>query len=1228
VPRKLEVVITGDTAGLERALTRSSSAATTFAGRMEKTGRSMTSFGKTLTKSVTLPIVGVGVVITKMALDSEASMAKFNAAVKSSGLSVKGMDKSLQGAEQRGRALGFTNIELQGGLARLVVATQSSTKSVRDLAVAEDLARFKHISLEQSSQMLSQAMTGSARAVKQLGINVIPVTTAMDALKAAHKKTGDAATEQEKVTAKLADKLATGNQVIAEVTQRLHGQAAAYASTAAGGMAQFRAQIENIGEKLGSALLPMLNRVVDALTRALNWFNQLSPATKKWIGILATVAAAVGPILIVFGKLFSAIGQVSGALKLMVLNPELAAAMVILAGAAYILGRAFINVENQVANANSKFRDMLATIRDLKNLTPNITTAQRELSNQEIALGNTQDSLAQKTRAWHEVLAAGTQKTRVGAQAWRDYKQAQNDVATAQDAVKSAGAAVDAAQDKHEQTTTRLKSKLDGLNASYGKLLSNFGPLGQGTQSISGTFDAFARTVAHPIAAVEGLKRNLDFGSNIGRSEQQLGRISTAARNMAQSLRESDPKAALSAITLARLAAAASNLEIRYNKSASLIGSKKIVAEAKLLGKEGFLANLESLVRSNITAGQRAHSGFLAGAGKVVADAGKSISGVVSTVAASVGKVAGAARSVGVSIGMSLAGGISSTVGAVQAAAAQVAAAAEVAIRARAQVHSVSPLFKGIGADMMTSVGVGIQSVTNSVASTMGNAVITIIEGAIRAAKIALAKAKTDLASSMSSFTSAAAGAFDTAGGGSPKTRALAKKLKAEQDAQKAQQDAAAAAQRQQALASAQAQLQADTSAGPTSGETPEDYQKRLAADQQAIDDAAKAIADAKVQAQIDANAATLAERQKADKDDFEKQLAGLERQAAGAKTEAQVKAIRAKINALFKKYGITPGTVEAGSDWNASQTLFVGAMGDLNKSMQELISAINNLTGASSALPSTSAGSMPHHAEGGKTKAGLAMLHNGEYVLKSSATRKIGLPALNHLNWFGHFQDGGPVLPKLGKNPKLNLTTGLPDVPEYRAAAMYLNDYGADRNETPIGTALAGLLGPGAQARAAIRATRVGGVSLRRGLWRASGGIVDSKMLDAWKKNYPGITFEPGTPGQQISWMQAASRLPQGGQELGGLIASSLGGSGTGANTHGSLVEQLTSHAVHFARGGVALADGLAMLHKNETVIPARGGMPIQLHTTVELDGRVVGRSVQNYLGEQTRWGSPGLPR
>jgi hypothetical protein len=1130
VPRKLEVVITGDTVGLERALTRSSAAASTFGGKMQKVGSSMESFGKTLTKSVTLPIVGVGVVAVKMAMDSEASMGRLNAAVKSSGLSVKGFAGQLNGAQDAGRKLGFTNIDIQQGLSKMVVATQSGTKAVVDLRTAEDLARFKHIELGAASQMLAQAMTGSARAVKQLGINVIPATTAMDALKEAHKKSKQPITEQEKATAKLADKMKTGNEVIAEVTKRLKGQAQAYAQTASGGMAQFKAQLENVGEKLGKVMIPVLDKVVGYLSRALSWFDKLSPSTQKWAEITVGAIALIGPALMILG---AAIDVVAGSM----------AVLDALASPWILLAAAIVAVTAAITAAVVAPKQLQAVLEKMG-------------------------------------MSAGTAKTVVNdlRATFATLKAVFEDVRAVVQAVWPVIASL--VVEKLNEVKAAVAIFSDLLHGRWSALwgdLKNIvmAPLNGIVSLVRASFNLLAGLARGPMDAILGI----------------FERGWTAVKNVTQSVWNSI-KSGLSATW-------------RFLESSAISAAIAIIEPfthipTKILGVHipgtGWVSDIQK-----IKASLEAKLASIDAAGKVKTVFDKA-RGAVQTTGAS---VAGAARNVGVSIGSSLAGGISSMIGPVQAAASAIAAAAEVAIRAKSQVHSISPLFKKIGADMMTSVGVGIQSAATGVATAMGNAVITIIEGAIRAAKIALAKAKTDLASSMASFTSAAAGAFDTAGGGSPKTRALAKKLKAEQDAQKAAADAAAEDQRQQALVAAQA-----------------------SGDPVAIAAAEKAIADAKVQAQIDANAKTLAERQKADKDDFERQLAGLEQQAAGAKTEEQVKSIRAKINALFKKYGITPGTVEAGSDWNAAQSLFVGAMGDLNKSMRELIAAINNLTGASSALPSTSAGSLPHHAEGGKTKAGLAMLHNGEYVLKSSATRKIGLPALNHLNWFGHFQDGGPVLPKLNKNPKLSQTTGLPDVPEYRAAAMYLNDWGADRNETPIGTALAGLLGPRAQAQAAIRATHVGGVQLRHGLWRAAGGVVDSKMLDAWKKNYPGITFETGTPGQQISWMQAASRLPMGGQELGSLIASSVGPTGTGANTRGSLVEQLTSHAVHFARGGTALADGLAMLHKNETVIPARGGQPIHLHTTVELDGRVVGRSVQTYLGEQTRWGGNGLPR
>ena len=120
MPRKLEVVITGDTVGLERALSRSSAAATSFGGRMEKAGKSMESFGKTLTTHVTLPILGIGALLVKTALDGQKSSARLDQAFKNVGVSAQGAAKQVDAMEASGRKLGFTNNQIRESLGSLV----------------------------------------------------------------------------------------------------------------------------------------------------------------------------------------------------------------------------------------------------------------------------------------------------------------------------------------------------------------------------------------------------------------------------------------------------------------------------------------------------------------------------------------------------------------------------------------------------------------------------------------------------------------------------------------------------------------------------------------------------------------------------------------------------------------------------------------------------------------------------------------------------------------------------------------------------------------------------------------------------------------------------------------------------------------------------------------------------------------------------------------------------
>jgi hypothetical protein len=305
--RALLVRIVGSSAGLEAAFAKSGASAEGFGKKMQAVGARTAAVGKSMTMGITLPIIGIGVVAVKAALEAEKSTARLDTAFKAVGLSAGKYATEIMRTEEAGRKLGFTNTEIKQGLGSLIIATKDVGKAHRDLGIAEDLARFKGISLADATKMMTMAMTGSQRAVKQLGIIVGPVTTAVDKLKAAHVSTKTAAGALEYAHAKLLDKMLTGNAIIDAVSAKVKGQGAAFAATASGGMAVFRAQLNNLLENLGKTFIPMLNKVVGWLSQAMQWFEKLSPSTKKWIEIIAGAAAVIGPVLIVVGSLTSAL---------------------------------------------------------------------------------------------------------------------------------------------------------------------------------------------------------------------------------------------------------------------------------------------------------------------------------------------------------------------------------------------------------------------------------------------------------------------------------------------------------------------------------------------------------------------------------------------------------------------------------------------------------------------------------------------------------------------------------------------------------------------------------------------------------------------------------------------------------------------------------------------------------------------------------------------------------
>jgi uncharacterized protein Yka (UPF0111/DUF47 family) len=67
------------------------------------------------------------------------------------------------------------------------------------------------------------------------------------------------------------------------------------------------------GIQIGKILAPIVTKLAKALQGVAKWFSGLDENTKEWIVTIAVVAAVVGPVILILGKLVAAIGLIGAA---------------------------------------------------------------------------------------------------------------------------------------------------------------------------------------------------------------------------------------------------------------------------------------------------------------------------------------------------------------------------------------------------------------------------------------------------------------------------------------------------------------------------------------------------------------------------------------------------------------------------------------------------------------------------------------------------------------------------------------------------------------------------------------------------------------------------------------------------------------------------------------------------------------------------------------------------
>lgn len=431
----------GFTSAQQAVKTMQSESATT-GDKFAAMGAAMTSVGGSLTRSVTLPLVGIGTAAVHTAADFESSMSQVQATMgvtrdsmsELDGQSVNTMDALSSLAQEMGATTKFSATEAAAAINNMAMAGYSVEEIYQSLPQVLSLASAGALDLDYATQLVANglnvmgmetsdaqeladklavtasnaygsvsdfgegllvagaqaklanvSLTDTMTALGILGDNGISAseggTYLRNTLKNLYTPTDDAAkalaelgvetansdgtlrdfqevlqdlggaldnlTEEQRITymSRIFDTrtISAANALIANSSERwdelstsidnaggaADQMAATQLDNLRGQLTILKSSIEGAAISFGNILLPVIKKLATAFQNLMNWLNGLDESQKKTLVTVLSIVAALGPMLLIFGKLSTAISAVIG---LFTGTGGLATAMTVLTG--------------------------------------------------------------------------------------------------------------------------------------------------------------------------------------------------------------------------------------------------------------------------------------------------------------------------------------------------------------------------------------------------------------------------------------------------------------------------------------------------------------------------------------------------------------------------------------------------------------------------------------------------------------------------------------------------------------------------------------------------------------------------------------------------------------------------------------------------------------------------------------------------------------------------------
>lgn len=260
-------------------------------------GSKLTTVGSKLTDQFTKPILNAGVSSFKLASDLSESMRQVDNTFGHNSKQIKNWSETTLKSYGLSQENALDMVNSYGNLAASVgITTNKAGKMSQKIAgLAGDFASYHNVTSDVAKSALEGIFTGDTSSLNKYGIAINEANLKEFAKQKGMKKTIDQMTEAEKVQLRYKYVLAN--------TKNIQGDFTKNSSSAANQQKILKADVDELTRTFGQKLLPIGIKIIKWIISTIDKFKNLSDGHKNLILKVAGLVAAVGPCLLVFGKI-------------------------------------------------------------------------------------------------------------------------------------------------------------------------------------------------------------------------------------------------------------------------------------------------------------------------------------------------------------------------------------------------------------------------------------------------------------------------------------------------------------------------------------------------------------------------------------------------------------------------------------------------------------------------------------------------------------------------------------------------------------------------------------------------------------------------------------------------------------------------------------------------------------------------------------------------------------